>query len=84
MRVGRRGDLLGLVRSAFFELEWGGLRPSHVRVLSLVPEGGCPVTELAALVGMTKQGCGQFVTTLLWPAATWPSRVRHPTGGCGW
>ena len=59
------GALLGTVRSAFFEHEWGGLRPSHVRVLSSVPEGGCTVTDLAGLVGMTKQGCGQFVTTLV-------------------
>jgi DNA-binding MarR family transcriptional regulator len=59
------GELMGTVRSAFFEQEWGGLRPSHVRVLSSVPEGGCTVTELAGRVGMTKQGCGQFVTTLV-------------------
>ena len=59
------GELLGTVRSAFFEHEWGGLRPSHVRVLSSVPEDGCTVTELAGRVGMTKQGCGQFVTTLV-------------------
>jgi len=59
------GELLGQVRSTFLEHDWGGLRPSHVRVLSVVPEGGCTVTELAGLVGMTKQGCGQFVTTLV-------------------
>jgi DNA-binding MarR family transcriptional regulator len=59
------GEVMGQVRSAFFEHEWGGLRPSHVRVLSSVPEGGCTVTALAGLVGMTKQGCGQFVTTLV-------------------
>ena len=59
------GELLGQVRAEFFEEDWAGLRPSHVRVLSSVPEAGCPVTELAALVGMTKQGCGQFVTTLV-------------------
>ncbi len=59
------GELMGAVRSTFFEHEWGGLRPSHVRVLSSVPAGGCTVTGLAALVGMTKQGCGQFVTTLV-------------------
>jgi len=58
-------DLLGSTRAAFFEHEWGGLRPSHVRVLSAVPEGGCTVTALAAQVGMTKQGCGQFVTTMV-------------------
>ncbi|HYH73533.1 MAG TPA: MarR family winged helix-turn-helix transcriptional regulator [Nocardioides sp.] len=59
------GELLEQLRSAFFEHDWGGLRPSHVRVLSSVPENGCAVTELAQRVGMTKQGCGQFVTTLV-------------------
>lgn len=59
------GALMGTVRSTFFEHEWDGLRPSHLRVLSSVPDGGCTVTELAGLVGMTKQGCGQFVTTLV-------------------
>ncbi len=58
-------ELLGEVRSTFFAHDWGGLRPSHLRVLASVPEAGCPVTELAGLVGMTKQGCGQFVTTLV-------------------
>jgi DNA-binding MarR family transcriptional regulator len=59
------GELLDQIRAGFFEHDWAGLRPSHVRVLSSVPEEGCAVTELAALVGMTKQGCGQFVTSLV-------------------
>ena len=59
------GELMGQVRASFLEHDWAGLRPSHLRVLSSVPEGGCTVTELAGLVGMTKQGCGQFVTTLV-------------------
>ena len=46
----------------------GELRISHVRVLSGVPDSatspGISVTELAAEIGMTKQGCGQFVTQL--------------------
>ncbi len=58
-------ELLGEVRSTFFAHDWAGLRPSHLRVLGSVPEAGCAVTELAGLVGMTKQGCGQFVTTLV-------------------
>lgn len=58
-------ELLGSTRAVFFQQEWGGLRPSHLRVLAAVPEGGCTVTELATQVGMTKQGCGQFVTTLV-------------------
>ncbi|HYN65924.1 MAG TPA: MarR family winged helix-turn-helix transcriptional regulator, partial [Ornithinibacter sp.] len=61
----RLGELMAAVRSTFVEHEWGGLRPSHVRVLSAVPDGGCTVTTLAGLVGMTKQGCGQFVTVLV-------------------
>ena len=58
-------ELLGSTRAVFFEQERGSLRPSHVRVLAAVPEGGCTVTQLATEVGMTKQGCGQFVTTLV-------------------
>jgi DNA-binding MarR family transcriptional regulator len=42
----------------------GELRMSHVRVMSGVPPEGISVTELAQLAGMTKQGCGQFVTRL--------------------
>ena len=45
--------------------EWGGLRQSHFRVISSVPPEGISVTELAERVGMTKQGCGQFVTALV-------------------
>lgn len=41
-----------------------GLRVSQLRVLHAVPPGGASVTDLAERVGMTKQGCGQFVTTL--------------------
>src|SRR5215207_7393219 len=41
-----------------------GLRPSHLRLLSLTPTDGMGVTDLAARVGMTKQALGEFVTTL--------------------
>jgi len=41
-----------------------GLRPSHLRLLSLTPTDGMRVTDLAARVGMTKQALGEFVTTL--------------------
>jgi DNA-binding MarR family transcriptional regulator len=34
-------------------------------VLSSVPPEGISVTDLARRVGMTKQGCGQFVTVLV-------------------
>lgn len=41
------------------------LRASHHRVIGHVPREGISVTDLAARVGMTKQGCGQFVTQLV-------------------
>ena len=41
-----------------------GLRPSHLRLLSLTPAGGMRVTDLAARVGMTKQALGELVTAL--------------------
>jgi DNA-binding MarR family transcriptional regulator len=41
-----------------------GLRPSHLRLLSLTPTDGMRVTDLAARVGMSKQALGEFVTTL--------------------
>ncbi len=40
------------------------LRGSHLRVLSLVPGEGIRPTELAAVVGMTKQSLGEFVEAL--------------------
>lgn len=41
------------------------LRPSQLRVLGMVPASGVTVSHLADLVGMTKQGIGQFVTQLV-------------------
>ena len=41
-----------------------GLRPSHLRLLSLTPAGGMRVTDLAARVGMTKQALGELVVPL--------------------
>jgi DNA-binding MarR family transcriptional regulator len=41
-----------------------GLRPSHLRLLSLTPLAGMRLTDLAARVGMTKQALGEFVATL--------------------
>ena len=41
-----------------------GLRPSHLRVVAGVDESGLSITELAQRLGMTKQGCGQFVAAL--------------------
>ncbi len=40
------------------------LRPSQIRVLSQLDDRDRAITELAERVGMTKQGCGQFVRKL--------------------
>jgi DNA-binding MarR family transcriptional regulator len=69
---GRRDDVLpelmaglfGRIRGELDDGTLGDLRMSHVRVLSAVPPDGINVTELARRAGMTKQGCGQFVTYL--------------------
>jgi DNA-binding MarR family transcriptional regulator len=58
------GLLFRQVHAVFEAEDWGGLRQSHFRVMSSVPEGGVNITELAERVRMTKQGCGQFVTQL--------------------
>lgn len=42
-----------------------GMRLSHTRVLTCIPEDGISITALAERTGMTKQGCGQFVTKLV-------------------
>lgn len=61
--------LTGLVLEHFRDLvaeeDWGGLRSSHFRVLGHVPGEGVTITELADRLGMTKQGCGQFVTGMV-------------------
>lgn len=59
------GLLFGKIRTAFDPDEWEGLRQSHFRLLSNVPDTGLTITELAEVLGMTKQGCGQFVTALV-------------------
>jgi len=59
------GKLLLEVRAAFAGEDWGGLRQSHFRLLSQVPPAGISVTDLAVLLGMTKQAVGQFVTSLV-------------------
>ena len=58
------GLLFRQVRDVFAAEDWSGLRQSHFRVLSMVPDTGVSITELGERVGMTKQGCGQFVTQL--------------------
>jgi DNA-binding MarR family transcriptional regulator len=59
------GLLFRQVRDDFLAEDWGGLRQSHFRVLSMVSDHGVSITELGERVGMTKQGCGQFVTQLV-------------------
>ena len=56
--------LFGRLRAELSDGTMGELRFSHLRVLSAVPPDGINVTELARRAGMTKQGCGQFVTQL--------------------
>ena len=56
--------LFGRIRAELSDGTMGSLRMSHVRVLAAVPPEGVNVTELARHAGMTKQGCGQFVTQL--------------------
>lgn len=57
-------DTLDLIRQTFRSEDWLNLRTSHFRLLSAVPDDGLSITELAERLGMTKQGCGQLVTTL--------------------
>lgn len=40
------------------------LRPSHFRLLSLIPRTGARLTDLTDVAGMTKQGLGQFMDEL--------------------
>ena len=58
------GSLFEQVRTVFTTEDWQGLRPSHFRLLEMVPADGITITELAARLRMTKQGCGQFVAQL--------------------
>ncbi len=58
------GKTFNLIRDGFRGEDWGGLRQSHFRLMSVLPEDGTSITELAERLGMTKQGCGQFVTAL--------------------
>ena len=59
------GLLFREVSDASSSEDWDGLRQSHFRVICSVPAEGISVTDLAERVGMTKQGCGQFVTSLV-------------------
>ena len=59
------GLLFREIHLVFDAEDWNGLRQSHFRVISDVPEAGISITELAQRLGMTKQGCGQFVNQLV-------------------
>lgn len=59
------GGVFARLRSDLAHLTTDGLRFSHVRVLDAVPADGASVTVLSERLGMTKQGCGQFVTQLV-------------------
>jgi len=59
------GMLHHRLATAYDPEEWDGLRISHLRVITSVPPDGVSITALAERVGMTKQGCGQFVTALV-------------------
>ena len=50
------GLLLQQSRAELMRDDRLGLRVSHLRVLSMIPDEGINVTRLAARVGMTKQG----------------------------
>jgi DNA-binding MarR family transcriptional regulator len=56
--------LLQVVRQALMAQDWGGLRNSHFRLLGCVPPAGTTISELSAVLFMTKQAVGQFVTQL--------------------
>ena len=56
--------LLQALRQALGQHDWGGLRPSHFRLMGCVPPAGATITELSVPLFMTKQAVGQFVTHL--------------------
>src|SRR5690242_11209059 len=58
------GLLFQRLAEAMDEQDLHGLRHSHFRVMQGVAADGISVTDLAERIGMTKQGCGQFVRTL--------------------
>jgi DNA-binding MarR family transcriptional regulator len=51
-------------RSAIKARSIPGLRPSHYRVMSLIPQEGIRLTELAERASITKAGIGQFMKYL--------------------
>ncbi|WAC55835.1 MarR family winged helix-turn-helix transcriptional regulator [Gordonia sp. SL306] len=58
------GAALGELRASFPSDDWEGLRPSHFRILEAIEGGAVRTVDLAAELGMTKQGAGQHVAYL--------------------
>jgi DNA-binding MarR family transcriptional regulator len=54
----------GSLRSAIKARSLPGLRPSHYRVMSLIPPEGLRLTDLAERAAITKAGIGQFMNYL--------------------
>jgi DNA-binding MarR family transcriptional regulator len=54
----------GSLRSAIKARSIPGLRPSHYRVMSLIPPEGIRLTVLAERAAITKAGIGQFMNYL--------------------
>jgi DNA-binding MarR family transcriptional regulator len=60
-----RRDMTELaVAGGVAELYTPTLRPSHLRLLSLIPAEGARITDLTYVADMTKQGIGQFMDHL--------------------
>ncbi len=75
--------LVGLVlerfRSSLSPEDWEGLRVSHFRILETLPPDGTRSVEVARLLGMTKQGAGQLLSTLA--DGGWVEQVPDPDDG---
>src|ERR1700712_3435671 len=62
-----RGDLAAVGESIGLRLGAGpldGLRPSHLRLLALIPRDGARLTDLVEVSRMTKQGLGQYMDAM--------------------
>ena len=59
-----RTDLLAVGAGPELRALLGDLRTSQIRLLSLVPEDGMRLTDLAQRVGMSKQALGEFADVL--------------------
>ena len=59
-----RHDVARIVEELGYTGRFDPLTGSSFRLLSIVPDGGARVTDLALAAGMTKQALGQFVAML--------------------